>query len=65
MQAQEWGRDWGKGQTITCPTWDPFHGWAPIPDTVNDRYYVMLADKKECCPLRFHTAAGSNRYGNP
>jgi hypothetical protein len=26
-----WSRDWGNGQTITCPTWDPSHGQTPIP----------------------------------
>jgi hypothetical protein len=28
-----WSRDWGNGQ-LTGPTGDPFHGQAPIPDTV-------------------------------
>jgi hypothetical protein len=36
MQSQRWSRDWGNGQPIPGPTWDPSHGQSPISDTIKD-----------------------------
>jgi hypothetical protein len=33
---QGWNRDQRKGQPITGPTQNPFHGQTPIPDIIND-----------------------------
>jgi hypothetical protein len=30
-------RDWGNGQPMTGPTWDPSQRQAPVPNTINDR----------------------------
>lgn len=31
----KWNSDSGNGQPMRTSTWDS-HGWAPIPDTIND-----------------------------
>ena len=36
IQVKRLSREWGNGQIIPCPTWDPSHGQAPIPDITND-----------------------------
>ena len=43
----EWNRDWGNGQLIIGPTWDPSHGQMPIPDTNND---TLLCLQKGALP---------------
>jgi hypothetical protein len=27
---------------VACPAWDPFHGWAPNPDTITDGMSCLL-----------------------
>jgi hypothetical protein len=27
LEGQKWKRDRRKGDAVTGPTWDPFHGW--------------------------------------
>ena len=33
---KKWSRDLMKGHSVTGPTWDPSHVWAPNPDTITD-----------------------------
>ena len=47
------GRDWENGQPVTGSIWDPSHGKAPIPNTVNDT--LLCLQTRVCCPLRGST----------
>ena len=49
MQHTGGSRDWGNGQPITSRAWDPSHGQAPIPNTINDT--LLYLQTGACCPL--------------
>jgi hypothetical protein len=48
-----WSRDWGDGQPITGPNWDPSHGQAPVPGTINNTLLCLQTGAR--CPLRGST----------
>jgi hypothetical protein len=44
MQGERWSRASRNGRPIISPTWDPFHGQAPIPDTINDTLLCLQTE---------------------
>jgi hypothetical protein len=40
---------------MTGPTWGPYHGRAPRPDTITDAMMCLQRRASHGCPLRFPT----------
>ena len=51
IQRQKRSRNWRNDGPMTCPTWEPFHGWAPNPDTITDAMLCWQTGACLSCPL--------------
>jgi hypothetical protein len=51
VQGQR-SKDWGNGQPMTGPTWDPSQGQAPISDIINDTLLFLQTGIWYNCPCR-------------